>query len=181
MNESRTIRPLVKWSVVIAGYIIAFAIANAFVNARDLRSSPQDQASSGMFAWGDMILFLEVFGLAAIIPTALALYFLRPIQGFWIVLSIGAIAFAATGLVAAPIVALTSQMNHEPSLYIVQLLAVLGIMREMMSPAAAIIFVLATFTAPTRHFRLALLAATVIEVSLGLYSFHRWYAPIHVL
>ena len=181
MNKTWSIPPIVKWAVVIAGYIAAFVIANAAVNARDLQSSPQDQASSGMYAWADMILFLEVFGLAAILPTALALFFLRPIQGFWIVFSLGAIAFAATGLAAALIVALTSRMDHEPTQYLVQLLAALGVMREMMSPAAAVTFVLATFTAPTRRFRLALLATTLIEGSVGLYSFYRWFAPIHVL
>ncbi len=51
----------------------------------------------------------------------------------------------------------------------------------MMSPAAGVTFLLATLTAPTRRIRLALLAATVIEGSLGLYSFFRWFAPFHVL
>jgi len=181
MNGTRTIRPLAKVGIVIAGYVAAFAIAAAAVNARDLHASAQDQASSGMYAWADMILFLEVFGLAAILPTALALYFLRPIRGFWIMFSVAALAFAATGLGAALIVVLTSQMNHEPALYVVRLLAALGFLREMLSPAAGVTFVLATFTAPNRRFRLALLAATLIEGPLGLYSFYRWFAPIHVL
>jgi hypothetical protein len=181
MNRTRISQILIRLSIVIAGYIAAFAIANAFVNARDLRASPQDVASSGMYAWADMILFLEVFGLGAILPTALALYFLRPIRGFWIVFSFAALAFTVTGLGAALIVAFTGRMDHEPALYLVRVLAALGVLREMMSPAAGVTFVLATFTAPTRRFRFALLAATLIEGSLGLYSFYRWFAPIHVL
>lgn len=179
--NARTIRPLVKWAVVTAGYIAAFVIANAAVNARDLHASPQDMASSGMYAWADMILFLKVFGLGAILPTALALYFLRPIQGFWILLSIGAVAFAVTGLAAALIVAITSPLVHDQTRSLANILAAIGDLREMMSPAAGVTFLLATLTAPSRRFRLALLAATLIEGSLGLYSFNHWFAPIHVL
>jgi hypothetical protein len=34
------------------------------------------QASSGMYAFGDLILFIGVFGVLALIPTGLAAYFL---------------------------------------------------------------------------------------------------------
>lgn len=131
-----------------------------------------------MYAWGDLILFLEVFGLVAIVPTALALYFLRPIATFWTVLSIAALAFAMTGPCAALMVALGYRQTT-PSL--LAFLAAIGALREMTSPPAAVIFVLATFAAPTRRPRLALLAAAVIEGTLGLYSFFQWFAPIHVL
>jgi hypothetical protein len=181
MNGIRTTRPLAKCAIVIAGYAAACLIANAFVNARDLRMSAQAQDSPGMYAWGDLILFLEVFGLGAILPTGLALYFLRPIQGFWIMFTIGAVAFAATGLGAALIVALTSRLVHDQTRSLANILAAIGGLREMMSPAAGVTFLLATLTAPTRRIRLALLAVTLIEGSLGLYSFFRWFAPFHVL
>jgi hypothetical protein len=178
--NARTIRTFARWGIVIAGYGTALFIAYAAVNARFLHQSAQAQASPGMYAWGDLILFLEVFGLGAIVPTGLALYLLRPIRIFWILFSIAAMAFAATGLVAALIVAVASQLDHEPTQYLLRLLAAIGVLREMMSPAA-VVFVLATFTAPTRRIRLLLLAATVVEGSIGLYSFYRWFAPIHVL
>jgi hypothetical protein len=180
--NARTIRTLAKWGVVIAGYAAACLIANAAVNARLLRMSAQAQDSPGMYAWGDLILIFEVFGLGAIIPTGLALYFLRPIQGFWIVFSIAALAFALTGLGAALIVAVTSRVaDRPPTQSLLSILAAIAGLREMMSPAAGVTFMLATLTAPTRRIRLALLPATLIEGSLGLYSFFRWFAPFHVL
>jgi hypothetical protein len=181
MNRPQIIRALAKCGVVLAGFVAAALIANAAVNARDLRLSAQAQDAPGMFAWGDLILFLEAFGLGAIIPTVLALYFLRPIKQFWTVFSITAIAFAVTGLGAALVVALTAQLDHEPTQSFVRLLPAIGGLREMMSPAAGVIFVLATLTAPTRRSRLVLLAAAVIESPIGLYSFFRWFAPFHVL
>lgn len=163
---------------MIAGYAAAWFVADAAVNARFLQQSAQAQASPGMYAWGDLILFLEVFGLGAIVPTALALYFLRPVGTFWTALSIGALAFAMTGLLAALMVALGYRETTQSFLAI---LAAIGALREMMSPAAAVMFVLATLTAPTRRARLVLLVAAVIEGALGLYSFFQWFAPIHVL
>ncbi len=121
--NARTIRTLAKWGVVIAGYAAAGLIATAAVNARYLHQSAQAQASPGMCAWGDFVLFLEVFGLGAILPTALALYFLRPIRLFWILSSIAALAFAATGLGAALIVALMAQLDHERTQSFVRILA----------------------------------------------------------
>ncbi len=135
-----------------------------------------------MYAWGDLILFLEVFGLGAIIPTGLALYFLRPIKLFWTVFSIAALAFALTGLGAALIVAVTSRVvDRAPTQSLLSILVAIAGLREMMSPAAGVTFILATLTAPTRRIRLALLAAAVVEGSIGLYSFYRWFAPFHVL
>ena len=178
MNEARTIRTIAKPGIVIAGYVAAVIIATVAVNLRFLHQSAQAQNSPGMYAWGDLILFLEVYGLVAIVPTALALYFLRPIRTFWTAFSIGALAFAVTGSLAALMVALGYRETTQSFLAI---LAAFGALREMMSPAAAVIFVLATLTAPTRRPRLVLLVAAVIEGDLGLYSFFQWFAPIHVL
>jgi len=178
MTENRTVRLLVKPGIVIAGYVAAMLIANAAVNARFLHQSADAQNSPGMYAWGDLILFLEVFGLGAIIPTGLALYFLRPIRIFWPLFSLAAVAFAVTGLGAF---AATGLWNQQPSNSPLGLLAAIGGLREMLSPAAAVIFLLATFAAPGRRPRLILLVAILIEAPLGIYSFHQWFAPIHVL
>jgi len=177
VNGHRTIRTLAKPCVVITGYGAAAFIAHIAVNIRFLHQSGWAQNSPGMYAWGDLILFLEVFGLAAILPTALALYFLRPIRIFWPVSSVAALAFAATGICATIVVAL---LDEQPSNSLPGLLAAIGGLREMVSPAAAVAFLLATLLAPTPRPRLALLVATAIEGPLGIYSFLRWFAPIHV-
>src|SRR5262249_28307927 len=73
-------RPLVQFGLVAGGYAAALAIAAAVVAVRVVESSgPVAQASSGMYAFGDLLTFLAVFGAASLVPTALGLFFLtRP-------------------------------------------------------------------------------------------------------
>ena len=54
-----------------------------------------------MYAFGDALLFVAVFGVLEVFPTGLALYFFRSSRWFWIALSITALAIAVTGLLAA--------------------------------------------------------------------------------
>jgi hypothetical protein len=51
-----------------------------------------------MYAFGDGLLFIFVFGGASALPTGVALYFLRKFNAFWLLLSIVALAVSATGL-----------------------------------------------------------------------------------
>jgi hypothetical protein len=164
--------------VVIGGYAVAGFVACAAIDIRLLHHSAQAQDAPGMYAWGDLLLFLQVFGIGALIPTWLALYFLRPVGKFWTVFSVAALPFAATGLCAALVVALLCH-QPDPSLWRSMVVAI-GELREMVSPACAVIFLLATFTAPARWSRWALLGATVIEVPVGICSFVYWFAPFHV-
>lgn len=69
MTGGRIIGRLAKWGVVIGGYAVAGFVACAAINIRLLHQSAQAQASPEMYAWGDLILFLEVFGVGAIVPT----------------------------------------------------------------------------------------------------------------
>ncbi len=95
-------RPALKIGMVAGGYAGAFLIASAVVAIRVAGTSgPDAQASSGMYAFGDAFLFIAVFGLLALLPTAAALYFLRPSRRFWVVLSVLALGAAFTGAVAA--------------------------------------------------------------------------------
>src|SRR5207245_11279463 len=73
-------RPLVKVGLVGAGYIGAFALASAVVTAYVAATSGPDRQNYGaMFAFGDDLLFLGVFGVAAVVPSGAALFFLSPI------------------------------------------------------------------------------------------------------
>jgi hypothetical protein len=64
---------------VTAGYVAAFLMASAAVAIRVASTSgPDAQASSGMYAFGDALLFVAVCGVAALVPTGVALFFLRP-------------------------------------------------------------------------------------------------------
>ena len=68
---------LAKLGFVIGGYVAACLVAYGAVYINDLFMDPAVlQASSGMSAFGDLILFVGVFGILALFPTGLALYFL---------------------------------------------------------------------------------------------------------
>ena len=87
--------PLVKFGAVLAGYLAAALAASAAVAVRIANTNgPDAQASAGMYAFGDGLLFVAVFSVVAILPTGLALFFLRPYRWFWTVLSIAALAIA---------------------------------------------------------------------------------------
>ena len=90
---------LVKCGAVLAGYIIAWVAASTAVAIRVADTQgPDAQASAGMYAFGDLILFLGVFGILELFPTGLALYFLRRFERFWTVFSAAVLAFSVTGL-----------------------------------------------------------------------------------
>lgn len=66
---------LAKLGFVIGGYVVACLVAYGAVYINDLFMDPA-VASGGMSAFGDLILFVGVFGVLALFPTGLALYFL---------------------------------------------------------------------------------------------------------
>ena len=68
---------LAKLGLVIGGYVVACFIASGVVYVWELfTQGPIAQASSGMYAFGDLLLYIGVFGVLAVIPTGLAVYFL---------------------------------------------------------------------------------------------------------
>ena len=71
------ISKLAKLGLVIGGYVAACLIASGAVYVYELLTqNTVSQASSGMYAFGDMILFASICGILALIPTGLAFYFL---------------------------------------------------------------------------------------------------------
>ena len=68
---------LAKLGLVISGYILACLIASGIVYVYELfTQNAAAQASAGMYAFGDFILFVGLFGFLALFPTGVALYFL---------------------------------------------------------------------------------------------------------
>jgi hypothetical protein len=66
-----------KVALVAGGYVAAALIAATAVAIGGADTSgPDAQASSGMSAFGDALLFVAVFGICALVPTAAALFFL---------------------------------------------------------------------------------------------------------
>ncbi len=67
-------KPFPKVGLVAAGCIVSFLLASAAVAIRVANTSgPDAQAASGMYAGGDAMLFVAVFGFAGLVPTAGAL------------------------------------------------------------------------------------------------------------
>jgi hypothetical protein len=158
--------------VVIGGYAASWFVASAAVYVRLLHTQDAEaQASAGMHAFGDLLLFVFVFGVVALFPTGLALYYLRPHAKFWTVFSVGSLAFSLTGLCAALVIALAST---QPSQSLWGVLASVGVLRMSPAPLLAIGFALSTFIAPNRRSRRTLLAATLIEGAVGVYAFVHW-------
>jgi hypothetical protein len=68
---------LAKSGIVIGGYVAACLIAGAVAYVWQLFTQDASaQASAGMYAFGDFILFTGVFSILALFPTGLAVYFL---------------------------------------------------------------------------------------------------------
>lgn len=168
-------RPAVKVSLVVAGYVVAFLIAFAVVAVYVAATSgPDRQASAGMFAFGDSLLFLGVFGVAAVPAIGASLFFLRPYRSFWLALSVAALAIAATGVAA--VVDYVAARTAEAS-SIVHAWSALAVLRILAAPLLTLAFFLSVLFAPNRSSRIALLVATVVEATVFAYVALIWFLP----
>jgi hypothetical protein len=166
---------LTKVGVVLGSYAGAFAVTSLLVYIRQLLTSgPLAQAASGMYAWGDFILFVMAFTTLALIPTAFALYFLRPYGKFWIALSVVALAIAITGPIGALLSAL---IQPAPIQSRWGLMGELGFLRAMGAPLLVMSFITFAAFAPSRRPRWAFLVATGLECVASAYFIGRlWLA-----
>lgn len=171
-------KSVVKVLVVLAGYSLALFAACAAVYVRQLNTQGTDaQASAGMCAWGDAMLFGAVFGGVALFPTGLGLCFLRPLRVFWTILAIGALALAVTGPVCAVALELLRPLPNPPAF--LQLFACFGIFRAFAAPLLAPAFLLCACLAPTRFPRWMFLGATALESVTAAYSLLHWFIVPH--
>jgi len=164
-----------KVGVVVGGYVAAFLVASAAVGFRLANTSgPDAQASSGMYAAGDALLFAAVFGVTALVPTGAALFFLRPYRRFWTVLSTFSLGVAVTGLAAVALFAIGRYAAPSP----VAIGAALSVLRILVAPLLALTCLVCTVLSPYRVPRLALFAATAIEVAVSAYGGFVWFFPL---
>ena len=173
-------KALVKSGVVLAGYVAAVLLASAALAVR-LRNTqgPDTEASAGMYAFGDAMLFLAVFGFAAIVPTGLAFYFLRPYRWFWTALSITALAIAATGFLAASIYILAAWCQPRSEQSFLMVWSALAVLRMLASPVLATGFAVFALIAPNRTSRWALAIAAGIDGAVAAYSVFHWSISCH--
>jgi hypothetical protein len=168
-----------KAGIVVGGYIAAILLAVCVVWIYiELTSGPDRDLSSGMHAFGDMLLFIAVFGLVSIVPTGLALAFMRGRRIFWRVLSLLALVVVSTGIASVPAVL---WVPHEVSLGAsLDAWAALSGPRIFVSPFLAASFGLATLLAPRGRIRWSMLGATGAEAMVSLFGFVYWAALIFV-
>jgi hypothetical protein len=167
-----------KFCWVVAGYVLALLIALAVVTLHGAVSrGPDAQASAGMMAGGDALLFLAIFGVAAIPATIAGLYFLRPVRGFWTTLSGVALVVAFTSLAA--LIEYLAARHASPGSPLLAWSS-LAITRIIAAPLFGLTFLLAALFAPNLPARIILLVTTLIEASIFtsmvLISFHPFSA-----
>ena len=116
---------------------------------------------------------LGAFLAVALIPTLLALWFLRRNAKLWQSIALASLGFASVGLLAV----LMPLVNREPpSNAVTMVLGLLGLAQLLGVPLWTVAFVLLAFIAPTRPRRL-LVAAIGIELVIGVCPAVHWLAP----
>jgi hypothetical protein len=165
---------LLKVGAVLVGYVASFIAGCVAVYSRQLLTQgyPAD-ASGGMQAFGDAVLFLGVVGIAALFPTALALYYLRPYERFWIAFSVSCLVLSITGPFALVVHAFAGMFDFQHPLWVVAGFAEL--LRTAGAPLLAVAFLVCAVIAPARIPRRVLLTAAAIESAVSAYTF------LHVL
>lgn len=164
-----------KLLIVAAGYVAAFAIATLVVNLHATIADARGRdPSGGMAAFGDSLLFLAVFVVAAIPPTGVALYLLRSQATFWRVAAAGAIVIAATGVAALPAMLMPLPAGTDGLL---AAWLALSPLRVLLAPMLALGFALSAVFAPSRGPRLALLGACAVEVLVFVRIALEWFGP----
>jgi hypothetical protein len=166
----------VRLALVAAGYVGAFLVASAVVAIRVANTSgPEAQASSGMYAFGDAFLFVLVFGLLALVPTCAALYFLRSYRRLWVALSVVGVVVAFTGTAAVSLYAFGRDASIPSTL---ATLAAISVLRILLAPILVPAFLLFGLLSPHRFPRIALLAATLMELAVAAYAGFAWILPM---
>jgi len=164
-----------KIVAVAGGYVAAFLVASGVVAVRvAYTSGPDAQASSGVYAFGDAVLFAAVFGVVALVPTGAALFFLRPYRRFWSGLAALGLAVAVTGVTATILYSVGRHATASP----LATWAALSVLRILAAPLLALGFLACAIFSPHRSPRLALLAATVMEAAVSVYGGLVWFVPL---
>jgi hypothetical protein len=166
---------LAKVAVVLAGYALAIAAGVVAAKIYDARVSalPYD-TSGGMYAGGEMMSSLAAFLVVALVPTLLALWFLRNNHGFWNAVAILSLAFALVGLLAVLMPLVFRSADGHVSIMLLQLV---GLSQLLGMPLWILSFALFAFLAPTLRARRKLLVAVGIEAVIGVCAAVHWLLP----
>jgi hypothetical protein len=159
-------KALTKFALVAGGYLAALLVAAAAVLVNELAAGAAGQTSSGMYAFGDMVLFFLVFAGFSLAPTSAALFFLRQYPRFWLLLSALGLGVAATSVATAVAFSFGREATASP----LATWAAFGVLGMVVAPFLAVTLLIGAVIAPRRSPRFALLAATVLETAVGAYG-----------
>jgi hypothetical protein len=172
-------RRAIKLGIVLAGYALALAAAVAGAMIYDSRFSPADnQAMGGMIAFGELTFGAGVFAVLALLPTALALWFVRRHRPTWNVFSVACLAFALAAVVGVPAL-LTGgpDLGRTPA---IALMALFGLVQMLGSPVWIGSFALFALLAPERSLSRRMFVAAAIEVVIGICALLH-FLPAHAI
>ncbi len=157
-----------KIAFVLLGYAAAWMIAVSMADAFDAKISAADPANAGggMAAFGVMLYFLWVFGVLAMMPTALAIWFLRPHHRAWEA-GVKVSRFAAATAVAALIASVPFLWWARDAAMSKQIWVLLGLLavgvRLVGSLACGAVDLVALLFAPKAEYRVKFFWTGVIE------------------
>jgi hypothetical protein len=168
-------KPAAKVALVLGGYVLAVVagvVASYLYNAR-VSALPYD-TSGGMYAGGELLFSTAVFLAVALVPTLLALWFLRGQRRLWWAISLGSLGFAVAGLIAVLAPLLERGAPSSPAMVLVGLL---GLAQLLGMPLWTAAFVLFAVIAPPGPARRLLLVAVGVELVIGVCALIHWFVP----
>ncbi len=166
----------IKLGIVLAGYGLAFVTSLFMTALYDRQFSPEDnQTMGGMIAGGEMMYSSAVFLLLSLVPTALALWFLRSSRRFWSAFSSAGLIFAIVGLAA--VLAAPATIGLTDRVPLLLFVGLLSIVQMLGSPLWILSFALFAALAPAHDLRRRMLAALVIEFAIAAYGLIHFLLP----
>lgn len=166
---------IAKVGIVLAGYVAAMVAGGVAGWLYDLRLAglPYD-TSGGMYAGGQLIYVLGVFFTVSLLPTLLALWWLRQNEKFWGAVAVSSVAFASVGLIAVLSPFVLGADGVRGWWVLLELVRVAHLLGVPLWTAALILFAV---LAPFPRARRILIAAATIEAVTGVAVCVHWFMP----
>lgn len=157
-------KPVHRVALVAGGYLICALLASAAVALHMAATRFDAQAAGGMYAFGDSLLFVLVFGFSSLIPTAAGLYFMRPFPAFWRAISGLCAVLAVVSLLSGAIFA----FSHAGNQTLLEKLSGISVLWILITPILAMASLVCAAFAPSRIPRMAFVAATVVDAGVAI-------------
>ena len=172
--RGNTAGPARKVLIVCTGYglaVLAGVGASWLYNLR-VSKLPYD-TSGGMYAAGEFFQSTAAFLGVALIPTLLALWYLRTNWRFWHLIAVAALGFATAGLIAV-LMPVAVGHSRSPLMALIELFSLAQLLGVPLWTAA---FALFAAIAPTRPARRLLTVAVGLELVVGVCAAIHWFMP----